>query len=97
MSPGFDSKILYGNDVFCNWQIIADDGYVLQLAINTLKIENSNFCLKDYLAVVRKSKLCHRGAVVFTLLICQTVNNTYQFCHKYVTNTYQIKFHIAYL
>ena len=86
MSPGFETKNLYGNDVFCDWQIIADDGYVLQLTINTLKIENSYFCLKNYLAVVRKYKVFHCEVVVFTLRIYHIVNNSYHVCYKYVPN-----------
>ena len=54
MSPGFGSKKLYENNMFCDWMVVAEADHVLQLTIHTLEIEDSIFCLKDFLALVCK-------------------------------------------
>ena len=54
MSPGFGSKKLYENNMLCDWLVIAEDDHVLQLTIHTLEIEDSKFCIKDFLGLVYK-------------------------------------------
>ena len=54
MSPGFGSKKLYENNMFCDWKVIAETDHVLQLTIHTLEIEDSKFCSKDFLWLVCK-------------------------------------------
>ena len=40
--------------MFCDWLVIAEADHVLQLTIHTLEIEDSEFCIKDFLGLVCK-------------------------------------------